>query len=173
LFLSRLTELAPTDIVVQYFLRDAETLDPGGGNILLRNSELAVTLWIAATRLLNKTGEKSVVDHYKALYAKDQPGFIAMKDALARLADYGRKHGIRLYLAMTPDVHNLARYEFGFIHQLLKTIAEENGYVFVDLLPAFGSLTPEQVWAMPGDPHPNALGHELMAKALFPVLNDL
>jgi lysophospholipase L1-like esterase len=26
------------------------------------------------------------------------------------------------------------------------------------------------VWAMPGDPHPNALGHELMAKALLPLL---
>jgi hypothetical protein len=29
---------------------------------------------------------------------------------------------------------------------------------------------PEQLWAMPGDPHPNAFGHELMANAIFPVL---
>lgn len=170
LFLTRLTELAPTDIVVQYFLRDAEKLDPGGGNVLLRNSELAVTLWIATTRMLSKTGERSLVNHYKTVYATNQPGFLAMKEALRQLANYGRQHGIRLFLAMTPDVHNLAHYEFGFVHKLMKTIAEENGYVFVDLLPAFGTLSPEQVWAMPGDPHPNALGHELMAKALLPVL---
>jgi hypothetical protein len=72
---------------------------------------------------------------------------------------------------MTPDVHNLAHYEFGFVHEMMRTIAINDGYTFVDLLPAFGSLSPEQVWAMPGDPHPNALGHRLMAEALFPVLN--
>jgi len=49
-------------------------------------------------------------------------------------------------------------------------VAAQLGYRFVDLLPAFGALSPEQVWAMPGDPHPNALGHKLMAEALAPLL---
>src|SRR6476620_9933692 len=37
-FFVDLRQLNPTDIVVQYFLRDAEKLDPGGGNFLLRHS---------------------------------------------------------------------------------------------------------------------------------------
>src|SRR5262249_22559845 len=45
-FFSELEGLQPSDIVVQYFLRDAEVLDPSGGNWLLRHSELAVTMWI-------------------------------------------------------------------------------------------------------------------------------
>ena len=40
-FFTELAGLEPTDIVVQYFLRDAEHLDPGGGNFFLRHSELA------------------------------------------------------------------------------------------------------------------------------------
>jgi lysophospholipase L1-like esterase len=52
----------------------------------------------------------------------------------------------------------------------MKRVAAELGYTYVDLLGAFGTLTPEQVWAMPGDPHPNALGHKLMADAIIPVL---
>jgi lysophospholipase L1-like esterase len=171
-FFTELEGLQPSDIVVQYFLRDAEQLDPGGGNIFLRNSELAVTMWIAVHRLMDKTGEQSLVDHYKAVYQEDAPGYQTMRAALKKLADYAKANGIRIYLAMTPDVHNLKNYEFGFIHERVRGIAAEDGYVYVDLLPAFGTLSPEKVWAMPGDPHPNALGHRLMAQAIFPVIRD-
>jgi lysophospholipase L1-like esterase len=169
-FLLRLTELKPTDIVVQYFLRDAEKLDPGGGNFLLRNSELAVTMWIAGSRIFGKLGEQSLIDHYTSVYRESEPGYQSMLASLQKLADYAHQHNIRLFLAMTPDVHNLNPYPFAFIHERMHKIANDLGYTYVDLLPAFGTLSPEQVWAMPGDPHPNALGHELMAKAIIPVL---
>jgi lysophospholipase L1-like esterase len=49
-------------------------------------------------------------------------------------------------------------------------IARDNGFAYVDLLPAFHGLTPEEIWAMPGDPHPNARGRAAMAEAIYPVL---
>ena len=169
-FFFELEALKPTDIVVQYFLRDAEKLDPSAGNWLLRNSELAVTMWIAATRVLNKSGEKSLVDHYRDVYRADQPGFVAMTRQLRELATYAKSNNIKLYLAMTPDVHNLKNYPFGFVHETMRAIAVENGYTYVDLLPVLEKLSPEEIWAMPGDPHPNGLGHKLMADAVLPVL---
>jgi lysophospholipase L1-like esterase len=169
-FFTQLTGLNPTDIVVQYFLRDAEKLDPGGGNIILRNSELAVTAWIALSRLANKSGEQSLVDHYKDVYREDQPGYVEMKKRLKMLADYANAHGIRLFMAMTPDVHDLANYRFGFIHDRMKAIANELDMQYVDFLPALGKRPPEEIWAMPGDPHPNAIAHGLMADALLPVV---
>jgi hypothetical protein len=54
----------------------------------------------------------------------------------------------------------------------MRSIAGQDGYSFIDLLPALEQLAPERVWAMPGDPHPNALGHKLMAEAMFPILNS-
>jgi lysophospholipase L1-like esterase len=169
-FFTQLEGLNPTDIVVQYFLRDAEKLDPGGGNILLRNSELAVTTWIAVSRLANRSGEQGLVDHYKDVYREDQPGYIEMKKRLEMLADYAKAHSIRLYMAMTPDVHDLANYRFGFIHDRMRSIANDDGMQYVDFLPALGKRPPEKIWAMPGDPHPNALAHQLMADALLPVI---
>jgi lysophospholipase L1-like esterase len=169
-FFTQLRKLNPTDIVVQYFVRDAEKLDAGSGNALLRNSELAVTLWIAASRFREKIGESSLTQHYADVYREDQPGFAEMKSSLRKLADYAKANDIRIYLAMTPDVHNLKQYPLGFVHDMVKRIATEDGYQYIDLLPAFGGLSPEEVWAMPGDPHPNALGHELMAKAVAPLL---
>jgi lysophospholipase L1-like esterase len=170
-FFTELTELKPTDIVVHYFLRDAEKLDAGGGNFLLRNSELAVTLWIAATRLTGRFGAESLEEHYKAVYDSNQPGYRAMLASLKKLADYAKDNKIGIYLAMVPDVHNLKDYPFSFIHDMMRKVAEQDGYIYIDLLPGFGKLSPEQVWAMPGDPHPNALGHKLMAESIFPVLS--
>jgi hypothetical protein len=169
-YFKELAGLNPTDIVVHYFLRDAEDLPPGGGNIFLRNSELAVTLWIAYHRVFDRSGERSLVDHYQAAYQEQAPGFLIMQAKLKELADYSRARRIRLYLAMTPDVHNLIDYQFGFVHSAMRRIAEGDGYTFVDLLPAMKGRPPQELFAMPGDPHPNAVGHKLMADAIFPVV---
>jgi lysophospholipase L1-like esterase len=169
-FFKELAGLKPTDIVVHYFLRDAEKLPPGGGSFLLRHSELAVTLWIAYHRLLDHAGEASLVDHYRAVYAPDAPGFVITQRKLGELAAYAKQNNIRIYLAMIPDVHNLVDYKFGFVHDTMHQVAETDGYTFVDLLPGMLGYPPEELWAMPGDPHPNAFGHELMARAILPVL---
>jgi len=169
-FFKELIGLNPTDIVVHYFLRDAEKLPPGGGNVFLRQSELAVTLWIAYHRLFDHAGEKSLVDHYQAAYALDAPGFVITQRKLAELAACAKQKNIRIYLAMIPDVHNLVDYKFDFVHDIMRKVAEADGYTFIDLLPGMLGHPPEELWAMPGDPHPNAFGHELMARAIFPVL---
>jgi len=169
-FLTRLTDLAPTDLVVQAFVRDGEVLEPANANALLRNSELAMTLWIAYHRLFDVGGEGALEAHYREAY---QPGSAGMRDfeaAFAALADYAHAHNMRLYMVMTPDVHNLKNYQLQFVHDIFSGIANRYGYRYLDLRPFLGSMTPEQLWAMPGDPHPNAQGHRIMAEAFLPVL---
>jgi hypothetical protein len=34
-------------------------------------------------------------------------------------------------------------------------------------------LPPQELFAMPGDPHPNALGHKLMADAISPIIANV
>lgn len=169
-FMTQLTDLQPTDIVVHAFVRDAEVLEAGGGNCLLRNSQLAVVLYAAYQRQAAGTGMTKLEDHYRKLYDPQAPGFIAAKEALRRLSEYAKEHHIRLYMAMTPDIHNLQNYPLGFVHEAMKGIAEEYGYRYLDLLPAFEGIRAEEVWAMPGDPHPNSVGHERMANMIYPWL---
>ena len=71
---------------------------------------------------------------------------------------------------MVPDIHSLTNYPLGFVHETFAQTARDNGFAYIDLLPAFQGLTPEEIWAMPGDPHPNARGHALMADEIYGVL---
>jgi len=87
------------------------------------------------------------------------------------LAEYAKAHNIHIYLAMTPDVHNLIDYKFRFVHEIMRQVAGEYGYTYIDLLPPMLGRPPQDLFAMPGDPHPNALGHKLMADAIFPVIS--
>ncbi len=170
LFLTKLKQINPTDIVVHFFLRDAEILDSGRGNWLLKNSQLAVTLWNLYQQSAMAKGGVTVESRYKELYSPTHPGHQRMITALTRLRHYAKDHNIRLYLAVTPDVHNLINYPFTFIHKQMEIISRDLGYEFVDLYPSLKGLKPEEVWSMPGDPHPNGYGHRKMAETIVPIL---
>ena len=165
-FLTRLAPLQPTDLLVLAFVRDGEELEQGGGNVLLRNSEFALTTWVAIERVFKRSGEASLVDHYRRIYEPGSPALAVMKAEFAKLAKYSREHDIRVTMAMVPDIHSLDNYPLGFVHDVFAQTARENGFAYLDLLPVFRNLTPQDVWAMPGDPHPNARGHALMAEAI-------
>jgi len=169
-FLLRLAPLQPSDILVLAFARDGEELDAGGGNFLLRHSELAVTIWIASHRLFDPSGENNLVDHYKAVYAPGSHSLAVLQAEYAKLADYAKAHNIRVTVAMMPDIHNLSDYPLGFVDDAFAAMCRQLGFTYVDLLPAFKGRQPDEVWAMPGDPHPNAVGQAIMAETVFPVL---
>ena len=172
-FKKRLSDLNPTDIVVHYFVRDAVSLEAGGGNILLRNSQLAVTIWIAINRFLRSDSNISLEKYYLQVYSPKAEEFIKMRQALKSLAIYCKKKNIRIYLVMTPDFHDLVDYKFNFIHRQMKDLSIEDDYQFVDLLPAMKNLTSKQLWSMPGDPHPNGNGHKIMAEVIYPILKTI
>ncbi len=173
LFLTQNRDLKPTDIVVNYYVNDAEMLSQGGGNFLIRNSEIALTFWILANRFLSGNAEDQLLTHYKSIYDKNFKGFQEMKSSLAKLAAYGKEHNIKLYLMMMPEVHDLKNYKYDFIHKIMSALATDQGYIYVDTLQDLKSVKQtEQLWAMKGDPHPNAKAHEIFAAAIYKALRQ-
>jgi hypothetical protein len=164
--------LEPDIVVVHYFLRDAEPIPPPSDNILMRHSQLALMAWQAVEKALRgRAGLGGIEEHYRKLYAEDSEARRTMEASLTRLAADTR--GKTVILAMMPDIHNLRNYPFKAIHAQMKSLAEGLGWRYVDLLPALESVPqPEALYAIPGDPHPNADGHRLMAEALLPMLRD-
>ncbi|MGQ0721342.1 MAG: hypothetical protein ACT4PE_07175 [Candidatus Eiseniibacteriota bacterium] len=87
--------------------------------------------------------------------------------ALRRLADLCREHGILpIWICVpaeagqgrTPDVDVLVR------------MAEEAGFVTLDLTGVYGTTSPDVLRVAPWDMHPNALGHRLLADGMYEAL---
>ena len=171
LFEKKFLGLHPDMVVINCFIRDAEPLEPGGGNFFLRHSELAVLLFHLAHQAAQPSGGiENLADHYRKIYQPDSPGFLEMQTAFARLEVLSRKHGFKVIFSVLPDVHQMNPYPFGFAHAAMREIAERYGWAFVDFTPALSQVPARELWAMPGDPHLNSKGHAIMAETLLPYL---
>ena len=113
-----------------------------------------------------------MLEHYKRVYDPKAKGFQGMISAFKYLAAYAKDRNISIVFAMTPDFHMLKNYPFGFIHRDIAKISRDLGFMYVDLLPTFIHRDAKKLWSMPGDPHPNSYGHELMANMLYPFLKN-
>lgn len=171
LYKTMLADLAPDVVIVQYFLRDAEVLGQEEGNALIEHSMLAALVYHAVANALHGSkGIGPLVEHYREVYAPDSPGRKAMEQALDDLDAFTRSRHVKVVVAMTPDIHQLKDYPFRPEHDLIRALAERKGWAFVDFLPDLSAVPSQDLYAIPGDPHPNALGHRIMADALLPVL---
>ncbi|MDP6175620.1 MAG: GDSL-type esterase/lipase family protein, partial [Rhodospirillales bacterium] len=175
LYRKRLQDLKPDIIVVHYFVNDAEILLPSSGSWIMRNSQLALMLWQARVNMtLGRNDMLGLDAHYREVYGKESEGRRRMEAALLELDRLARENGAAVVLAVTPDIHNLSPYPFGFVHEHMRRIAERLDWTFVDLLEGFKKIEdPRSLFAIPGDPHPNAQGHAIMADTLAPALERL
>ncbi|HIF10229.1 MAG TPA: SGNH/GDSL hydrolase family protein [Sneathiellales bacterium] len=175
LYSKRLQKLDPDIIIVHYFVNDAEILPPPAGNWFMRNSQMALMLWQAMVNLtVGRDDLKGLEAHYREVYAESSEGRKRMHTALLELDQLAQASGARVILAMMPDIHNLSPYPFGFVHKHMRGFAEHLDWTFVDLLEGFKDVEdPHTLFAIPGDPHPNARGHAIMANVLAPVLERM
>jgi lysophospholipase L1-like esterase len=166
----------PDLIVVHFFVNDAEYLPPSQQNIIIRNSQLAVTLYYIFQNYFGDSGGlESLVKHYKQVYSPDARGYQEMKVSLKKLDDIAKQDGARVVLTMIPDIHQLESYPFTFIHQNMRALADENGWAYLDFLPSLKGYKGPELWTIQGDPHPNGIVHNIMAEELakFIELNGL
>ena len=166
--------IRPDVVVVHFFLRDAEFLPPSRENFIVRHSQFAVTLYHIANGFLEgRDGVAGLINHYRAIYDPSSRGFKDMIIALDRLNEIAKEDGFKVILAVVPDIHQLRDYPFGFAHERVKALAKDRGWQFLDFLDVLGKYQGPELWAMPGDPHPNAVAHGLMADALAQLFAPL
>ncbi|MDZ7818379.1 MAG: GDSL-type esterase/lipase family protein [Aliarcobacter sp.] len=169
LFFTKLKELNPTDIVVHFFLNDAEDLHVPNTNWFLKNSQLAVLIWNTLNILINQ--DDDLLNYYYKLYDENYVGYKNMIKSLDRLAKYAKENNIRLYLTLQPDLHYLHDEKLNKYYKKVEEIAISKEFKFLNLQDGFEpSIKSEALWVMPTDAHPNILGHKIMAEEIYPFL---
>lgn len=157
----------PDKVVVFFFINDAEVTPVRSRWTPVARLRSVTFLWSRVRGLLTRTAPGQTFEgFYSALYADDQPGFIAMQDAFLDLQGMCEEQGIELQVVMIPELHNLTEYPFREEYGKVSGFLEANGIDVIDLTDDFSTYTdpPETLWVALDDAHPNAPGHRLVAE---------
>ena len=171
-FFSNQTHIDPNVIVINYFINDAEKLPINSSNWLIKNSQLFATLTITYKKLFSKSGF-DLKQYYNDLYKNDNQSFLEMKKSLNKLSEYSKQRNISVLLTVIPDIHFLEDYPFETIHKKMKSISEELGFKFHDLLPSLQGIPFNELQIIQGDSHPNELGHFKISQSLYPKIKEI
>lgn len=168
LFLKKGPAYQPDEVVLFYFINDAEPTPVMSRWGFLQHSRLVTLVWSRAQilRALFSPG-RTFRSYYSGLYQDGQPGWKRTQEALATLADTCKAQKIRLKLVILPELHQIDPYPFQREHQLVLSEAQALGVPTLDALGCFDrSAPPASWWVARDDAHPNAAAHAVIARCI-------
>jgi lysophospholipase L1-like esterase len=166
LFREKGLKYRPDEVVVFYFINDAEPTPRRSGLNALSRIRTITFFWSRLNSALTMVGgHKSFRTYYTDLYADDQPGWIAAKRAFIELRDVCRSQGITLRVVLLPEFHVLDDYPFHAEHRKILAFLKDIGVDGLDLAPFFAQEKhPKRLWVATDDAHPNEIAHAAIAR---------
>lgn len=175
-FLNEGYKYKPDIVVLNFIPNDAEPVPPHAApNVAMRNCHSCVFVIGRVDTLLRELSVRSDWEtYYRNLYDNGRAkGWVDARTAIGKLTEYCKAHDIKLLVAHLPDLHGFEPYPLQTVVDLLHQTANENAVDFVDLTPDFKGQDPAKLWVSPTDAHPNGLGNEIIANALFRKLETM
>ncbi len=166
LFLEKGLKYRPDQVVVFYFINDAELTPVRSNWGFLNHSRLVTLFWSRIhAALTNLRASKSYQEFYSELYRDDQPGWINTRQAFLEIRDVCRENGIDLKVVLLPELHNLVDYPLAEQHAKVQLFLQQAGIRSLDLVAFFADeRNPHSLWVALDDAHPNARAHRLIAQ---------
>ena len=173
--------LAPDVVVVGYVINDAcaATTYPLPPDLVYDGSsswlfEETKPVWNALLRLVvadadvfPPTKRRDDQVDPNATFAYGHPGSASSRAALAGMARLCRSRNVRFLVAVLPSTARRldVTYDHWLIHEHVMAWSRADGYEAIDLFPRFAGRDVLEL-SVPGDGHPNAAGHTIIAEAL-------
>lgn len=166
LFIEKGLKYKPDQVVVFYFINDAEETPTPSRLSFLERSEFISFYWSRTRAFLNNLSHtKDYGRYYSSLYLEDSKGWIHTQKAFLLLKRVCRENNIKLQVVFLPELHVLRDYPFKKEHAAVSGFLEGEQIDHLDLTPFFSEETnPVRLWVARDDAHPNALAHRLIAE---------
>jgi len=141
----------------------------GGYKYNIWRKRLAIYNFIMNSIDMRRISKETINGYLKAFEdAEDKFEIIKEMDQISKSKDS------KFILVIFPLLWNLEEnYPFLEIHEKLNNFAQKNNILVLDLYSYFKDYRTEELWAAPTDHHPNEIGHEIAAKALYEFIGDM
>ncbi len=166
LFLDKGLKYKPDQVVLFYFINDAEPMPRKARFPGLGNYRIITFYWSRIKALKSRFADTpSFKEFYSAIYSDEAAGWAKTKAAFHALRDSSAKEGFDLKVVLLPELHQLEPYTFSKEHRKVVGFLRSIGIETIDLADSFRSVKdPPSLWVALDDAHPNARAHELIAK---------
>jgi lysophospholipase L1-like esterase len=166
LFLEKGLAYQPDQVIVFYFINDAEGVPKRSRFPWLGSVRVVTFYWSRIKALVARFSESAGYEEwYEALYRDDAEGWRAAQRAFLQLREVCAAHDIALQVVLLPELHELVDYPFEAEHSAVSGFLEANGIRSLDLTPFFaGETDPQSLWVAADDAHPNAEAHRRIAE---------
>ena len=173
LFIDKGLKYNPDEVVLFYFINDAETVPEKSVLQIVSRSQLFTFFWSRFKLIEHRLGiTPNYIFYYKDLYSDGKPGWRDAQNAFLLLKEVCVKNNIALKVITLPDLHELKDYPFIGEHMLLKNFLDEHSILNIDLTNQFVDLENSKLlWVASDDTHPNTLGHKLIAQYSLPFIS--
>ena len=175
--LNKIKELEADELVLHYFINDAEELPKGTNNFFIKNFYSVAYFYIRVKQAINanKNNYSSIGEYYFDLYDDSSDGWMSAKESILKIKEVCEKNQINFSVLIQPDLHNLKDDSFQkSCHEKIKKFLDYENIKYLDLFDSFQKkiiTNPSAIWVNHDDPHPNFYGHDIIYKSLIENVN--
>ena len=170
---NKIDSLQPDQVVLHYFINDAEELAAGTQNVFVKYFYSVAYYYIRIKQTLHssKNQYKSMGEYYSDLYMENSKGWLEAQKAIVKIKNLCDSKNINFLVLIQPDLHNLADNSLQKkCHETIKGFFIKNDIKFQDLFDSFQKEleeNPRTIWVNKDDPHPNSKGHDIIFNSLI------
>ncbi|GEM_PF-304984 len=172
LFFEKGPKYHPDEILLCYFINDAEKTPVKSKLWFLARSRFITLLWskvCAIDGYFRHPG--GFREYYAGLYRNGQEGWLCAQSSILSLRDYCQAHHVRFRVVILPEFHDLAGYPFKQEYGQVEEFLNAHQIPCLNLNPLFQRFSnSRQFWVAGDDAHPNAAAHRLIADYLYAYL---
>lgn len=171
IFYRQFEKTNPDMFVLHYFIADVEPRDLRRDNSFLQSTYLGAYIYNDIQGLIFKNSYGSMFDYYDRLYSDDSAAWKQTLQDIFQLKKFLNDRKIPFLIVIVPDFYNLSEgTPYQALYQKMQLAFESMNIKTLNTFPEFQkrySGHESVLWVQPNDPHPNAVGHRLMADLLY------
>lgn len=158
-----LSKYRPDKVIIAWYVNDAEPTQKYSDDFFAGNSMAYAFVTSVARRVGSALGNApSYAGYYSSLYSEESwDAYSGTLAALPSTFDTGST-----VVALLPELHEIRPYPFAGEYSKVASAFRGLGYEVTDATASFtGSAS--DYWVARDDVHPNALGHEIIARHIY------